>query len=216
MGARDAIAQTPLLAILLACAMPAAAIDPATIAARGGAGIPACSGCHGADGAGQLVFPRLAGLNATYMAKQLTDFSRGTRVNAAMQPIASALSATDRQALAAYYAAMPVPAASAATAPATSSPGGLLATRGRWSKGVPACVQCHGPGGVGVGDAFPALAAQPAAYTAAQLHAWQAGTRRNDPIELMRHVAAQLSDSDIRSVAEWFAAQPASVGATTP
>lgn len=216
MRVRDAIARALLLAVLLACATPAAAVDPATLAARGSAGIPPCSGCHGANGAGQLMFPRLAGLNAAYMAKQLADFSSGTRVNAAMQPIASALSAADRQAMADYYAAMPVPAAPVATAPAADSLGALLARRGRWSKGVPACVQCHGPGGVGVGDAFPALAAQPAAYTAAQLHAWQAGTRRNDPIELMRHVAAQLSDSDIQSVADWFAAQPASLATTTP
>lgn len=209
----DAIARSLLLAALIGFATPVAAVDPATLATRGGAGIPPCSGCHGANGGGQLNFPRLAGLSAAYMARQLADFTNGTRSNAVMQPIASALSAADRQAMADYYAAMPVPATAAVAAPAAGSPGAVLALRGRWSKGIPACVQCHGPGGVGVGDAFPALAAQPAAYIAAQLRAWQAGTRHNDPIELMRHVPAQLDDSDIQSVAEWFAAQPASLAA---
>jgi cytochrome c553 len=162
------------------------------------------------------MFPRLAGLNASYMAKQLADFNNGSRINAVMQPIAAALSPAERQSMADYYAAMPAPVAVTGTAPADDSAGGVLARRGRWSKNVPACVQCHGPDGIGVGDAFPALAAQPAAYTAAQLHAWQAGTRKNDPLELMRHVAAPLSDSDIQSVAGWFAAQPASLGATPP
>jgi cytochrome c553 len=91
---------------------------------------------------------------------------------------------------------------------AADDAGARLATRGQWSKGVPACVQCHGPGGVGIGDHFPALAGQPAGYIASQLKAWQAGTRKNDPIELMRHVAAQLTDSDIQAVSNWFAAQP--------
>jgi cytochrome c553 len=216
MRVRGAIARSLLAAVLLACALPAAAIDPGTLASRGGPGIPPCSGCHGVDGGGQLLFPRLAGLSSMYMVKQLDDFSSGTRANAVMRPIASALSPTQRQAIAGYYAAMPIPVSVVPGAPAAGSPGAVLAGRGRWSKGVPACVQCHGPGGVGVGDGFPALAAQPAAYLAAQLHAWQAGTRRNDPLELMRHVVAPLDDSDIQSVAEWFAAQPASPATTTP
>lgn len=74
---------------------------------------------------------------------------------------------------------------------------------------MPACVQCHGPGGTGVGDSFPAIAAQPAGYIAAQLRAWQAGTRKNDPIELMRHLSAKLSESEVKAVSEWFSLQPA-------
>lgn len=187
------------------------AVDPATLANTGTGTIAACASCHGKDGGGQASFPRLAGMNATYLLKQLGDFDRGTRANAVMQPIAKALAPEDRVAITRYYAALPVPAAQTGPAPASApaGPGETLALLGKWSDGVPACVQCHGPGGTGVGDAFPAIAAQPAGYIAAQLQAWQAGTRKNDPLELMRHLSEKLSPSEVRAVSDWFSRQPA-------
>lgn len=190
--------------VLGVLAFPSAwAIDPATLANTGTGTIAACASCHGKDGGGQASFPRLAGMNATYLLKQLGDFDSGTRANGVMQPIAKALTPEDRVAITNYYAAMPVPAAQTGVAPAPDpdSPGERLA--------LPACVQCHGPGGIGVGDAFPAIAAQPADYITAQLRAWQAGTRKNDPIELMRHLSAKLSASEVKAVSEWFSRQPA-------
>ncbi|HJW54696.1 MAG TPA: c-type cytochrome [Burkholderiaceae bacterium] len=45
----------------------------ATIAAKGSAGAAACVSCHGVNGEGNAAagFPRLAGLNATYIVSQL-------------------------------------------------------------------------------------------------------------------------------------------------
>lgn len=189
---------------------PARAVDPATLANTGTGTIAACASCHGKDGGGQASFPRLAGMNAAYLLKQLGDFDSGARANAVMQPIAKALSAEERVDITRYYAAMPIPQAQSGAAPAAAgSPGAALALRGKWSAGVPACMQCHGPGGIGVGDAFPAIAAQQAGYIAAQLRAWQSGTRKNDPLELMRHLSAKLSESEVTAVSEWFARQPA-------
>ena len=91
-----------------------------------------------------------------------------------------------------------------------------LATRGDWSRALPACVQCHGPGGVGVGANFPPLAGQSAAYITSQLRAWQRGVRRNDPLQLMQHVARQLSPQEIQAVAGWFAAQPLPAKGSAP
>src|SRR5699024_5747688 len=73
----------------------------------------------------------------------------------------------------------------------------------------PACEQCHGPGGIGVGAHFPPLAGQPAKYLAGQLKAWKQGKRHNDPLALMVHIAKKLNSADIDAVASWFAAQPA-------
>lgn len=39
-------------------------------------GVPACSGCHGAQGQGNATFPRLAGQHADYLVKQLVVFQR--------------------------------------------------------------------------------------------------------------------------------------------
>jgi len=203
---------TPLvaaLAILLLPAAPALAVDPATIANAGTGTVVACASCHGKDGGGQASFPRLAGMNAAYLLKQLQDFDSGSRGNAVMKPIATALSPADRNAMANYYAALPIPAVLAAAVQATdASPGARLATRGMWSKGIPACVQCHGPGGVGVGANFPSIAGQPSGYIASQLQAWQKGTRKNDPLELMQHLSRSLTDAEIKAVSEWFASQP--------
>jgi thiosulfate dehydrogenase len=132
-----------------------------------------------------------------------------------MAPLARSLGARDRTQLADYYAALGARARQSGNA----SNGGddRLALRGRWSEEIPACVQCHGENGSGIGAAFPPLAAQPSAYLAAQLRAWQRGTRRGDPLAMMQRIASRLSDVDVRAVADYFAAIPAGVaGPTAP
>lgn len=200
------------LLLALAWSSTAGATTAQTLVSRGnGRGAPPCASCHGADGGGQWPagYPRLAGLDAGYLAKQLADYAAGTRSHAVMQPIARALSTEERQAVAAYYSGLPLPAAPAIGRSPRNDAGAVLATRGRWAQQLPACEQCHGPGGVGVGANFPPLAGQPAGYLEAQLRAWQQGTRRNDPLALMKRLSGALSATDIRAVAQWFAAQPA-------
>lgn len=191
----------------------AAPPDAAAIAQRGnGHGAPPCMSCHGVDSGGQAAagFPRLAGLDAAYLQRQLDDFANGSRRNAVMQPIAAALGEDERKALAAYYGKLPIPALAPATSSATSpnALGKALATRGRWEQQVPGCVACHGPDGVGVGEHFPPLAGQSATYIGNQLRAWQDGSRKNDPLGLMQHVASALNEDDIKAVSAWFAALP--------
>ncbi|RQR36905.1 cytochrome C [Burkholderia sp. Bp9015] len=182
-----------------------------TIATRGTTtGVAACIGCHGAQGEGNAAagFPRLAGTHAAYLSAQLAAFADGSRQNPVMQPLAKLLSPRDRDAVSAYFASLPVPPAIAASDAASIDPantGAWLATRGRWSQGLPACAQCHGAGGLGVGTAFPPLAGQPAAYIAGQLNGWKRGTRAPGPMALMPMIAGKLSDADIDAVAAYYA-----------
>ena len=198
------------------------AVDAAAITTQGnGKGAAPCMACHGVDGGGQASAgnPRLAGLDVAYLQKQLDDFTSGARASPVMQATATALSEDERAALATYYSKLPIPPAlmkPATPMPATDSAGAVLATRGRWDRQVPACVQCHGPFGVGVGAHFPPLAGQPAAYIEAQLKAWQQGTRHNDPLQLMQHLSGALNAQDINAVAGWFAAQPLAAKGATP
>ena len=212
MGMRRRRLTHVLGCLVLAAAWPLLghAASAQALVSKGNGHAPACQSCHGAAGGGPAVagFPRLAGLDAAYLGKQLADYAAGTRANAVMQPIAKALSADERAVVAAYYSRLPAPTIDPPARPAAARPGATLATRGRWSRQVPACEQCHGPGGVGVGAHFPPLAGQPAAYIAAQLKAWQQGSRRNDPLQLMAHLSRALSAQDIAAVAQWFAAQP--------
>jgi thiosulfate dehydrogenase len=172
----------------------------------------ACSACHGVQGAGQpgAGIPRLAGLNATYLAHQLASFASGARMNVTMTPIAKALTKAERRAVAAYYARQKIkPAATATLANIASlAAGAALAMRGDWAKSVPGCSQCHGAKGEGVGATFPRLAGQAADYIAAQLKAWRAGTRHNDPMGLMAGIAKKLDADEIASVAAYYAAFP--------
>lgn len=187
----------------------------AAIANSGAGATPACQTCHGPAGEGvaQAGFPRLAGLGAAYMQRQLAAFADGTRVNAVMMPIARALSGTDRAAVSAYYAALPEPPAPAAPPKTAAAPvpsiGATLAERGRWADTLPACESCHGPGGRGVGPDFPLLAGQSATYLAGQLSAWKAGKRPPGPMGLMAVVAKKLSEADVRAIAEHYADLPA-------
>lgn len=96
--------------------MGVGAADPALVKAgealyRGGKlaeGMPACTGCHSPNGAGNDAagFPQLGGQHAQYVAKQLTDFREGNRTNDGdsmmMRSVAAKLSNKDIQAISSY------------------------------------------------------------------------------------------------------------------
>lgn len=172
------------------------------------AGVAACAVCHGARGEGGPAFPPLAGNGATYLLDQLNHFANNSRVQPVMHPIAKGLSAQQRADVAAFYAGLPrdQKPVTARMAPATPQDAGAwLVQRGRWSDGIPACAQCHGPGGLGVGEHFPALAGLSAAYMQEQISAWQAGKRPPGPLQLMSTVAQKITPEDIKAVAAYYA-----------
>lgn len=177
--------------------------------AQGGANpaAPACVSCHGAKGEGMDAagFPRIAGQSVAYLTKQLNDFRAGTRNNPVMQPVAKALSAEEIAAVAPVISALPNPEPPLVGRDhVPASAGEKLALRGAWDRGVPECVSCHGPSGVGVGDTFPRLAGQGAQYIANALHEWRSGGRHNDPEQLMVHIAKALTEDEITAVAAYF------------
>lgn len=152
-------------------------------------------------------FPRLAGLGDEYLRRQLDAFADGSRKNPMMQPIARALTPEQRAQVAAYFFRLPYKVQAGDKQPrGAADVGAWLATRGRWANDLPACAQCHGPGGSGVGVNFPALGGQPAAYIAEQLKGWQTGLRPPGPLGLMEAVARKLTEADIQAVSEYYAA----------
>lgn len=186
------------------------AVDGQSIYNQGGKNPAAlaCMGCHGPDAKGIAAagFPRLAGLPAGYLAKQLRDLRGAGRQQAVMTPLAKALDDAEIDAVSAYLAQLPTdPVADLRRQQIAADPITRLALYGDWSRQVPGCVECHGPGGVGVGEHFPPLAGQPAGYLIAQLQAWRDGSRSNDPNRLMVDVAKSLTDSEVKALAEYFA-----------
>jgi cytochrome c553 len=201
------VAAMLLAAPCWAAAGPAAAGRGAQIAAKGSGGaVPACASCHGAHGEGSAAFPHLAGTGVDYLREQLEAFATGARKNPVMQPIAKGLTPQQRDEVAAYFASLGGGSnAGDKEARGPQDTGAWLATRGRWADNLPACSQCHGPGGIGVGSRFPPLAGQPAAYISAQLKAWQAGERPPGPLGLMQSVAGKLRGADVQAVSEYYA-----------
>ena len=201
----------PIIVIVSATTVSAQTLPPKATVVQGAdqQNAAACTSCHGIKGEGNALagFPRLAGLSMPYLQRQLTAFASGERQNAVMQPIAKSLTAPQQAVLAGYFSrlASPLPGAVSGTVEIKNTDiGAWLAQRGRWENELPACVQCHAQGGLGVGTAFPPLAGQSVTYIENQLHAFKRKTRSGGPMNLMGVVASKLSETDITAVANYY------------
>lgn len=163
-----------------------------------------CAACHNADGNSVVsVNPKLAGLDAAYIDKQLTDFKSGARKNAIMGGIVASLSPQDMRNLAAYFSAQqPKPGTSKDQELALL--GEKIFRGGVLGAGVPACASCHGPQGLGIPVQFPRLAGQYSDYVYAQLNNFRMGTRANDGAKMMRTIASKLTDENMKAVAAYI------------
>jgi cytochrome c553 len=165
-----------------------------------------CAACHGADGnSAASANPHLAGQHAEYLAKQLHDFkSNKDRKNAVMMGMVAPLSVDDVRDVAAYYGAQK-PKPGFAQNKELVALGQKLYRGGNSATGVPACAACHGPDGSGLPSQYPRLAGQFAEYTASQLKAFRAGERANDANQMMRVIAARMTDREVAAVAQYAA-----------
>ena len=169
-----------------------------------------CAACHGPDGNSPLpVNPSIAGQHPEYIYKQLGNFKSkdgkpAERNNAVMAGMAAALSDDDMKNVAAYYASQ-TPRPRAARDAELVKQGQLIYRGGIAAKNVAACASCHSPNGAGLPAQYPRVSGQHAEYTAAQLKAFRASERKNDPNSMMRTVAAKLSDREIAAVSEYIA-----------
>lgn len=106
-----------------------------------------CFICHGADGeSSSPVFPRLAGQNAAYVARQLADYKAGKRRSSTMQPMVEDLAPADFAALGSWYATRPTHVHKVEDEE-LSQVGRFVYNRGNPYSGVAACSTCHGPAG---------------------------------------------------------------------
>jgi cbb3-type cytochrome c oxidase subunit III len=162
-----------------------------------------CAACHGADGnSGIPDNPKLAQQHPEYLVKELQDFKSGKRKSAVMQGMAAPLTDADVRNIA-YWAASQKAKPGFAKDKALVQLGEQIYRGGISSKAVPACAGCHGPSGAGIPAQYPRLSGQHAAYTDAQLRAFQGGTRGNSP--QMADIAAKLNDREIKAVADYIA-----------
>jgi len=166
-----------------------------------------CQGCHGENGNSYgPEWPNLAEQNSTYIIKQLHNFQNGARVNETMSGMVVGLSAQDIEDIAAYFSSQSLQPQEQKTDVEIIKTGRKIYKGGNRYTGVPACAGCHGPNGVGNGPAaFPHLAGQKSTYIVKTLKDFQSGARSNDTNEIMRNIAAKLTESEINAVAAYMA-----------
>lgn len=165
---------------------PAQAGDPA--AGRKIANM--CRTCHGLDGYAAIpIAPHIGGEPQTYLEAQLMAYKTGQREHEMMSVVTSSLSAQQIADVAAWYASHTV----TATLPNGTSP----------DAAPQACVSCHGADGISQLLDAPNLAGETNIYIDTQLKAFKRGQRSH---EIMSEVAAELSDTEIRDIANWYAA----------
>ena len=165
-----------------------------------------CAACHGVDGNSVTPdWPMLAGQHASYIVKQLKAFKNGERTNVTMKPFADLLSDQDMLDVAAYFEAQkPTPKGAD---PTLVGLGQQIYRGGVPTRGVAACIACHGPQGMGNPLAsYPRISGQHAAYTTKQLNDFRGGERRSDVDlnQMMRNVAGQLFDDEIKALASYM------------
>jgi cytochrome c553 len=180
--------------------MPQAALVPGTPDESGhGATLSLrCTMCHGAQGRSGADAPNLAGQYADAVYKQLVDFQRGARVNAVMGAMTAALTEQDMLDLGHYYAGLPRSNDEhLASAPA-------LVRVGDPMRNIAPCASCHGrvDGKIGA----PVLEGEPRAYLDKQLTAFRDGSRANDMNAAMRSEARLLTQADIATLVDHYAA----------
>ena len=170
-----------------------------------------CAACHGPDGNSPVdMYPKIAGQHAPYLYKQLRQYKQGMetggkqgRNNSIMFGMVASLSDQDMKDLAAYFASQKMK--SGTTPENVIARGEELYRGGDASRGIAACIACHGPRGAGTSLAgFPRIGFQNADYVKATLEEFRAGPRANDMTGMMRDVAKKLSDEDIRVLSQYL------------
>lgn len=167
-----------------------------------------CEVCHGINGnaTANENWPKLAGQNINYLMKQMQDFqpnAKYARDNPIMNSLIVALSEEEKIKIASYYASLTGTVDTAQTN--LLSLGQRIYRGGDSNKGVPACLACHGPAGLGNPPAgFPRLSGQHARYIAAQLIAFRNGRRNNDKHQMMPIISKKMNDTEIIAVSNYI------------
>jgi len=171
-----------------------------------------CKSCHGDKGQGMKEetrdgetlpsIPALAGQVATYTYKQLRDYFNGSRSHDQMTGIAKGLTEQDAADLAVWFSSLPAQQNKASSQNLARAE--KMVEQGDGKRILPPCFVCHGDKGQGEKQDIPALVGQQADYFARTLLAYKNGQRHNDIYSRMRLIAQQLSEEEIKELAQYY------------
>lgn len=183
--------------------------------------VPACNSCHGKDGMGDdtMGTPRLAGQGFMYVVKELDDFATDKRMDTTMYIMntnAKGLTDEDRRDVATYVNSLTKASVNSdlKKIKELGQPVGVrylgkaIVDYGAGDRGIPACRSCHGFNGRGAAPMYPVIGSQRYVYLLNQLKKWHDGTRKNDPMGMMRAVAKNMTEEDMHNVATFLTTAP--------
>lgn len=76
------------------------------------------------------------------------------------------------------------------------------------AKATAVCAACHGPTGVSAVPIYPNLCGQKEQYLINAIKEFKEGARTSANAQIMKPMAAPLSDQDIENVAAYYSSQP--------
>jgi cytochrome c553 len=162
-----------------------------------------CTGCHNEDGNSTTPeFPKIAGLDAAYITKQINDFKKDKRVSEIMGPMANQIPDKEVPLLAAYFSKQKR-TVGVVTDAKLAAQGQQIYDDGIVSSAVPACSGCHGERGEGT-DKFPRLAGQHTTYLITQMNNFKNSVRNNDARKVMRAITLRMTEQDMKAAAEYI------------
>ncbi len=171
-----------------------------------------CKSCHGDKGQGMKeetrddevlpAIPALAGQVATYTYKQLRDYLSGSRSHVQMTGVAKGLTEQDAADLAVWFSSLP--RAENKSGSETLDRAEKMVEQGDGKRILPPCFVCHGSKGQGEKQDIPALVGQQANYFTRTLLDYKTGQRHNDVYSRMRLIAQQLSEDEIKELAQYY------------
>ena len=152
-----------------------------------------CLGCHGIEGYRNAYpsfrVPKLGGQKTAYLVAALQGYRDGTRTHTTMNAQARSLTDQDIEDVSAYFATLGTE---------TVLAGG---TQGASFEAAATCAACHGQNGISMSPMWPTLAGQHEDYLVHALKQYRDGGRKNP---VMMPLAAALTDTDIKLLAEYF------------
>ena len=171
-----------------------------------------CKSCHGDKGQGMKeetrddeilpAIPALAGQVANYTYKQLRDYFNDSRSHVQMTGVAKGLTEQDAADLAVWFSSLPAQENKSGSRNLARAE--KMVEQGDGKRILPPCFVCHGGKGQGEKQDIPALAGQQADYFARTLLDYKNGQRHNDIYSRMRLIAQQLSDEEIKELAQYY------------
>lgn len=165
-----------------------------------------CAQCHGMDGAstGEGV-PHIAGQRAPYLHIESLVYKKGGRGTNPMSNAVKFLSDDALMKVSAYYGSLdPSPPAAPRAAPAGKPVPAKLDPVSAGKAVAAGCSGCHGETGTSKIAGMPNLVGFDPKYFVASMNAYKSGQRKD---EVMKTLAAGLSEEDVNNLALFYALQ---------